>query len=118
MVPNCESNLNCRKATTGTLRRPFEAKLRLCKVFSRPRKALSDTAITLQLVICKLMILRFLNRKSVRLPMVVLEMYKFSKIVSEVYDLSRVIYYRVLTTKPLEDRDLEGCILCLRMFSS
>jgi hypothetical protein len=33
------------------------------------------------------MILRFLNRKSVRLPMVVLEMYKFSKMVSEVYDL-------------------------------
>ena len=31
---------------------------------------------------------------------------------------SRVIYYRVLITKQLEDRNLEGCIICLPMFSS
>ena len=30
----------------------------------------------------------------------------------------RVIYQRVLTPKPLDDRDLKGCILCLNMFSS
>jgi hypothetical protein len=29
-----------------------------------------------------------------------------------------LISQRVLTTKPLEDRNLEGCNLCLHMFSS
>ena len=30
----------------------------------------------------------------------------------------RVFYQRVLTTKPLDEKDLKGCILCLNMFSS
>ena len=65
---NWESRRSGLRETTGTLRRPLEARLKLCSVFSKPRKAFSETEMMLQLFMCKLMTLRFLNRNSVRLP--------------------------------------------------
>ena len=36
----------------------------------------------------------------------------------QIWTLEKVIFYGALTSKPLEAKDLEGCILCLHMFSS